>query len=61
MGSIGPDEEGNYKDPSDGQALEFMAANTLADPNWNVEDVPAENVDTAYDPKQDDSPSNGTI
>lgn len=39
IGSIGPDEEGNYKDPSDGQALEFMAANTLADPNWNTEET----------------------
>jgi hypothetical protein len=40
MGSIGPDEEGNYKDPSDGQAAEMLAANALADPNLNT-DVPA--------------------
>jgi hypothetical protein len=29
------DEEGNYKDPSDGAALEMICANFLADPNFN--------------------------
>jgi len=47
MGSIGPDEEGNYKDPSDGAALEMICANFIADPNWNTEEpaiepIPAE-------------------
>jgi hypothetical protein len=47
MGSTGPDEEGMYHDPSDGAALEMMAANTLADPNYNVEAGAEGTVDPA--------------
>jgi hypothetical protein len=32
------DEDGNYHDMSDGAALEMIAANFLADPNYNSED-----------------------
>jgi hypothetical protein len=59
IGSVGPDEEGNYKDPSDGQALEFMAANTLADPNWNTEDAqPAAEAAIAEDNLNDENIAN---
>jgi hypothetical protein len=59
IGSVGPDEGGNYKDPSDGQALEFMAANTLADPNWNTEDAqPAAEAAIAEDNLNDENIAN---
>lgn len=64
------DEEGNYKDPSDGAALEMLCANTLSDPNFNTEyptkvcshcgavtaDLSAEPNDPATEP----NPSNET-
>ena len=56
MGSIGPDEEGNYSDPSDGAALEMICADILADPNYNVEaeqpTVPAENAAAGFGDQQ---------
>jgi hypothetical protein len=55
MGSIGPDEEGNYKDPSDGQALEMMAADILADPNYNVEDAQPAVTDVPSDAQMEGS------
>ena len=39
IGSVGPDEEGQYKDPSDGAALEAICADYFADPNWNLEET----------------------
>jgi hypothetical protein len=42
MGSTEKDADGNYKDPSDGAALEMICANFLADPNFNVEETSQE-------------------
>ena len=53
MGSIGPDEEGMYKDPSDGAALEMMAADILADPNYNTEESSPSAEETSAQPEAD--------
>ena len=55
------DEDGHVKEMSDGAALEMMAANILADPNFNTEEI-VEQPTEVEDGGGDDSPSgDGTI
>ena len=55
------DEDGHVKEMSDGAALEMMAANILADPNFNTEEI-VEQPTEVEDGEGDDSPSgDGTI
>ena len=55
------DEDGHVKEMSDGAALEMMAANILADPNFNTEEI-VEQPTEVEDGGVDDSPSgDGTI